>query len=496
MKNKEKHSNFTQKQMTSRRKFLKRGALSFGAFTIVPAHFLKAKAEERDAMGRLIRPAKLAPSDMVNLAAVGIGGRGGGVLRDFENTGMANIVALCDVDMGSERTLGSINKHPKAPRFQDFRKMFDKMADEIDAVYVATPDFSHFPITILAMSMGKHVYVEKPLTRTFQEAEMLIQAEKKFGVVTQMGNQGHCQDNYYQFKAFTKAGLLNGVEEITVHMNGKRRWHGWDLNMKEFPKGEAIPETMDWDTWLMTASHHDYHHDFVGGQWRCWYDFGMGALGDWGAHTMDGVHQFLNLGLPEEVDPVKIEGHNTLFYPQATTLAFKFPKRSKNMPAVTLTWYDGVENMPPIPEGYGTLDVDPNIPPVNGKVKPTKLGAGKIIYAKDLTFKGGSHGSTLKIIPEEAAKDMASKLPEFKKSTTNHFSNFMLACKGEEKTLSPFEVGGPLSQVFCLGTLAQRLNTTLKFDRETKRITNNKMADQLLAGPPPRKGWEEFYRLV
>ena len=322
-----------------------------------------------------------------------------------------------------------------------------------------------------------------------------MKAAKKFGVVTQMGNQGHCKDHYYQFQAWVEHGIIQEVREITVHMNGKRRWHGWDTGMRDFHKGQAIPKTLDWDTWLMTAEHHDFHEDFINGQWRCWYDFGMGALGDWGAHTMDDSHQFLKLGLPIEVDPIKTEGHNPLFYPQATTLAFKFPKR-ENMPPLTLTWYDGVENLPIIPEGYGTLDVDPNIPPVNGKVKPTKLGAGKIIYGKDLTFKGGSHGSILKIIPEDKAKEMESSLPDFKKSTTDHFSNFLLACRGEEETLSPFEVSAPLSQVFVLGTIAQRLRVSLKFDRETKQITNNSLANRLLTGPPPRKGWEEYYQLV
>ena len=179
----------------------------------------------------------------------------------------------------------------------------------------------------------------------------------------------------------------------------------------------------------------------------------------------------------------------------ASTLAFKFPKRKK-MPACTITWYDGMDNIPQVPMGFGKVEVDPNIPPAsNGVMQPAKLGAGKEIYGKDLTFKGGSHGSTLKIIPEEAAKDMESKLPEVPKSPSNHFENFVKAAKGEEKTRSPFEVSGPLSQVFCLGTIAQRLNTTIKFDRKKKQITNNKLANELLVGTPPRKGWEEFYKL-
>lgn len=417
-------------------------------------------------------------------------------MRDLYNTGLVNFVALCDVNMGGPKTLRSLEKFPDLPRFQDFRKMFDKMDNEIDAVSVGTPDFSHFPIAMLAMSMGKHVYVEKPLTRTFNESELLIKAAKKYRVATQMGNQGHCQNNYYQFKAWVEAGIIKDVTEITAHMNGGRRWHGWDTSATTFPQGQPVPKTMDWDTWLMTAQHHDYHRNFVNGQWRCWYDFGNGALGDWGAHIMDGFHQFLELGLPYEVDPVKIEGHNPLFYPQASTLAFKFPKRGK-MPPVTVTWYDGVNNSPPVPQGYGDLEVDPDIPPVNGRVLPAKeLPAGKIIYGKDLTFKGASHGSTLTIIPEDKAKDMASNLPEYHRSRTNHFSNFLLACKGEEDCLSPFEVSGPLSQVFTLGTMAQHLNTKIVFDRKTKQITNNKLANQLLVGTPPRKGWEEFYKLA
>lgn len=485
MRNREEKKEHCNHAHNNRREFLKKSASIIGAITIVPSHVVFSKPEQRRKDGSLIKKATVAPSDKVNLACCGIGQQGGAIMRDLHNTGLVNFVALCDVNMGGPKTLKSLEKFPKLPRFQDFRKMFDKMDKEFDAVSVGTPDFSHFPIAILAMSMGKHVYVEKPLARTFNESELLIKAAKKFKVATQMGNQGHCQDNYYQFKAWVEAGIIENVTEITASMNGGRRWHGWNTNITRFPKGQPIPETMDWDTWLMTAQHHDYHRNFVDGQWRCWYDFGNGALGDWGAHIWDTFHQFLELGLPYEVDPVKIEGHNPLFYPQASTLAFKFPKRGK-MPPVTVTWYDGKKNMPPVPEGYGDLEADPNIPPINGKIVPAKeLPAGKIIYGKDLTFKGASHGSTLTIIPEEKAKDMASKLPEYHKSTTDHFSNFLLACKGEEKCLSPFEVSGPLSQVFTLGTMTQKLNTKLIFDRKKKQITNNKLANQLLVGTPP-----------
>ncbi len=435
------------------------------------------------------------PSGKVNMAFCGIGNRGGGILGEFMQTGLVNIVAMCDVDMGAPHTLNNLKKYPDVPRFQDFRKMFDKMGSKIDAVCVGTPDFSHFPITILAMSLGIHVYVEKPLTRTFQESELLMAAEKRYKVVTQMGNQGHSEANYFQFKAWVEAGIIKDVTKVTAHMNGRRRWHGWDTSMTNFPQGQPLPETLDWDIWLGTAQHHDYNKDFINGQWRCWYDFGMGALGDWGAHIIDTMHEFLDLGLPIEVDPVKIEGHNSLFFPQASTIDFKFPKRKK-MPPLTISWYDGENNIPDVPEGYGVSELASNIPAAStGKIKPTKLNPGKEIYGKDLTFKGGSHGSTLSIIPPEAAEDMKSQLPEVPASPSNHFENFVKACMGQEKTRSPFSISAPLSQVFVLGTLAQRLDTTIKFDRKKKEIINNDFANQLLTGTPPRKEWEEFYKL-
>lgn len=474
---------------SSRRAFLKK-ALTLTAITAVPTILT------RTVSGAVLPFSKpVSAGERVNLACCGIGNRGGEIIRELYNTGLCNIVALCDVDMGAPHTEKVMKMFPDVPRFQDFRVMFDKMGNQIEAVTAGVPDFAHFPITMLAMSLGKHVYVEKPMARTFNEVELMMKAAKKYGVVTQMGNQGHSEANYFQFKAWKEAGIIKDVTAITAHMNSARRWHGWDPAITKFPAGEPVPATLDWDTWLMTAQHHDYNHDYVNGQWRCWYDFGMGALGDWGAHIMDTAHQFLELGLPYEVSAVKLTGHNSFFFPMSSTLSFKFPERG-NMPPVEITWYDGVNNIPQVPEGYGVSELDPNIPPAsNGKIQPAKLNPGKIIYSKDLTFKGGSHGSTLSIIPEEKAKDMASKLPEVPVSPSNHYANFLLACQGKEKTRSPFEIAGPLSQVFNLGVLAQQLDTKLLFDRETKQITNNKPANELLVGTKPREEWKEFYKL-
>ena len=473
--------------MTTRREFLRTAALASAGLAFSGLSSKTNASSYSKIMGS---------GNKVNLAVIGIGNRGWDIIQDFDRTGLANIVGLCDVDLGADHTKNALAKFPNAKRFTDFREMFDKMGSEIEAVAIATPDFSHFPATMMAMALGKHVFVEKPMARTFHEVQLMIDSAKKNkNVVTQMGNQGHSEANYFQFKAWKEAGIIKDVTAITAHMNNPRRWHGWDTNIKKFPAAEPIPETLDWDKWLSAQSYHDFNKDLHYGQWRCWYDFGMGALGDWGAHIIDTAHRFLELGLPEEIIPLKLTGHNDFFFPMSSTIQFNFPKRN-NMPPVEITWYDGVDNIPAVPEGYGVSELDPNIPPVAGsKIQPAKLNPGKEIYSKDLIFKGGSHGSTLSIIPEEKAKDMANKLPEVPRSPSNHYANFLLACQGKEETRSPFEIAGPLSQVFCLGVMAQRLNRKIEFDRDTKRVKNDAFADAFLTGAPPRKGWEEYYKL-
>lgn len=467
-------------KMISRRKFLANAS----AAGMAASPLISAAAS--------LKPEK--PKGKVNIACIGIGNRGEQIIEAFQATGLVNVVALCDVDLGAPHTTKILNKYPKAKKFQDFRQLLDKANGDFDAVTIATPDFSHFPIVMACMKAGKHVYVEKPMSRTFQEAELMMQmAIKNPNLVTQVGNQGHSEENYFQFKTWVEAGIIKDVTAITAHMNNPRRWHKLDPNMKMWPSAEAIPSTLDWDTWLSTAMPHEYNKLYDNGEWRCWYDFGMGALGDWGAHLIDTAHEFLELGLPYEINPTYLEGHNDFFFPMSSTLLFRFGAR-KEMPPVDLTWYDGIENLPPLPKGYGASESAANVPGTNqGEAKPQKINPGRIIYSKDLTFKGASHGSPLTIIPEEAGKDL--KLPEVPKSPSNHFANFALACMGEEKTRSPFEINGVLSQVFCLGVIAQRMNTPLYFDAVTKQITNNKFANALLTGAPPRKEWEQYYKV-
>ena len=464
-----------------RKEFIKTSSATLAAvagYTIIPSYV----------MGKAL--GHVAPSDKVNVACCGIGNRGSDVLNSLHKTGLANIVAICDIDMGAPQTVANMQKFSTAKRFQDFREMFDKMGNQFDAVSVGIPDFSHFPVAMLAMSQGKHVYVEKPMAHTFHEVSLMMKAQKKYKVATQMGNQGHSEENYFQFKAWTEAGIIKDVEKITCFMNNGRRWHG--MKVSDYLPSQPIPATLDWDKWLSTAQFKEYNKGYINGDWRSWFEFGNGALGDWGAHIFDTAHQFLKLGLPTEVDPVYMEGHSSLIFPQGSTLVFKFPKRD-HMPALELSWYDGYNNQPTLPSFYGEPIRAKNIPPPTaGNIKRYP---GKVIYRKDLTFKGGSHGSALEIIPVDKAKDMASSLPVVPESPSNHFANFLKACKGEEKCRSSFDIAGPLSQVMALGVLAQRLNTKLIFNSRTNKITNSSVGNELLYGPPPRKGWEQYYKM-
>ncbi|CAA6696528.1 MULTISPECIES: Gfo/Idh/MocA family oxidoreductase [unclassified Lentimonas] len=463
---------------TSRRDFLK-ASVAFGALTILPSYIALGKQSGTG----------IAPSDKVNLAVIGIGNQGGIDLRLLFASGHCNVVALCDIDLKGAHTRKSRDAYPSARTFTDFRVMFDKMGNEIDAVLIATPDHSHFAATMLAMSLGKHVYVEKPLAHTFGQCERMIDLAARSGVVTQMGNQGHSGANYFQFKAWREAGIIRDITKITATMNGKRRWHGWGTDTTEYPS-DPMPESIAWEQWHdVVAVNRPFSKRLHPQEWRSWFEFGSGAFGDWGPHILDTCHRFLELGLPETITAVKREGANDLVFPQASTIRFDFPERADDLPACEVTWYDGRKNRAQVEPEFQEMLTDKD----TGEVMKVG-GPGKMLYSKDLVFKGGHHGEPLQIVPREKFIEMRQQLPKFPQKNSNHYTNFLLACKGEEETRSPFKVGGELTQVFNLGVLAQRLGGEIKFDRTTKQITNNKVAAALM-DPAPRKGWEEYYAL-
>ncbi|MEM0965379.1 MAG: Gfo/Idh/MocA family oxidoreductase [Verrucomicrobiota bacterium] len=479
----------------TRRSFLKSTA-ALGAFTFLPSSVVLGSRSK----------AGVGPNEKINLAAIGIGNQGGRDLMTLYNSGLCNVVALCDVDMEGRHThearyiFGLTEKPPevtgdqeplrkspqKARGFTDFRRMFDDMGGEIDAVLVATPDHSHFPAAVQAIQMGIHVFVEKPLAHTFGQCERLIQnAENHPKVVTQMGNQGFSGGNYFQFKAWYEAGIIRDITRITAHMNNPRRWHGWGPATTTFPT-DPKPPGLDWELWLdCVAVNAPFSKRLHPQEWRSWYDFGGGCFGDWGPHLLDSCHHFLKLGLPEKVTPIELGGVNpsNLVYPEASTIRMDFPARGPGLPACEVTWYDGVKNKPSLEKEH-----------TNSGEPETLNRPGKVLYGNDVVFQGNSHGSVLRIVPEEKMISMRSELPQFSQKNSNHYTNFLLACKGEEEARSPFQVSGPLCQLFCLGVISQRLGKEITFNREKKEIVNDPVASALL-DPAPRKGWEQYYSM-
>jgi len=462
---------------TNRRVFLK-SVLAAGAAPLLPGCF---------------SPKGYVANGKVRLAAIGVGQQAWYDMKQFRDcSDICEFVALCDTDMGSEPTLEALKAYPDLPRYRDFRKMFDEMADRIDAVLIAIPDFSHFPAAMHAMRLGKAVYVEKPLAHTYQECQLLMEAAEKYGVVTQMGNQGHSSNKYFQHKEYFEKGVISGVQHVNVHMNMSRRWHKYQGNIFQFPVGEDVPATLDYDTWLATARYHEYSPEFMRGEWRCWYDFGNGALGDWGAHTMDCVHEFVLKGdLPTNVELVKCEGWNQFCFPCATTLTFTFPKNQLH-DDITLSWYDGADNLPPLPKGF--VWAMPDGIPKNSANDPEDekrktLFPGKEVYCKDgSVWQSLSHKHAI-----HRVGDYDAKLPDFPNGESSHYRNFILAVKGEKKTTSPFSVAGKISQLFTLGCIAQRVRRGFAFDPVKGQILGDDYAAYFLKGPAPRKGWEEYY---
>lgn len=454
-----------------RRDFL-RAAVSAAAFSVFPH----------------VRADAASPNGKINMAFVGIGNQAARDLAMFAYyKDLVNVVALCDTQMGAAHTLNTLKTFPFVPRYQDFRKMLDECGRQIDAVCIATPDFSHFPAAMLAMSMGKAVFCEKPMGNCFREIAYMTEAAKRHKVVTQMGNQGHSAGNYWQMKALVENGFLSDVTRIDAFMCAKdRRWFKWNGTMADMPGEEAEPAELDWDLWLSQRPFRPFNHNFINGDWRCFYEYGTGALGDWGAHIFDAAHEFLKLGLPVKLETIKNDRRTDVVFPMASTIAYTFPARGKGLPACQLVWHDGAGNFPALPA---------NVTDTRWKRKDY----GAELHLKDgRIFARVSHGATLQLIAGGDPRDPAIQevLRAYPRNKSGHYLNFLKAVKGEEKATSDFAVAGPLSQVLALGALMQRLGVpSLTFDPAKGRFTDSEAANRLLDGPPVRGGWEEFARL-
>lgn len=423
----------------------------------------------------LYAPRMIPKGQKIRVAQIGVFNRGGQLLDAFKShRDQVEYVAFADVLFTTHDY--QMKGFPGVPCFTDYREMFEKLHDKIDAVIVGTPDFAHFPMVMHAMLLGKHVYVEKPMGQNVYECRLMEKVARKTGVVTQMGNQGHSEFGTKQFGDWVKAGLIKNVTRIDSWMTKSRRWHGWTLT--EYP--EAIPPAgYDWDQWLGRRPFRPFSDKLIDGNWRCWYDFGDGAMGDWGAHVLDAFHHYLKLGQPYEIS-TELIGPSDLYYPQGSVITFKFPARG-DMPPVELKWYDGQGNMPPKPAGYPE-----DLPPI-----------GSMVYLDNAVVVGTSHGARYHFKMNDRLEQLEKedKLPKPEGRLSDHYHNFLNACQGIEKNNSPFEIGAPLAEVLCLGCIGQRFGGTLKYDAAAMKITNNPEADKMLRGPEVRERWTSYDQL-
>jgi predicted dehydrogenase len=442
------------KREITRRKFIREAGTAGAAmaFTIVPRHVL----------GHGYR----APSDTLNIACIGVGGRG---REDVKSVASENIYALCDVDQVS--AADSYSAHPKAKRYTDYRELLEKEAKHIDAVVVATPDHTHAAAARLAMKAGKHVYCEKPLARTLDEVRGLADLAKTTKVVTQMGNQGHAKEGTRQIREWVEAGAIGTVREVHLWTNRPIWPQGLDRPLEEF----YTPATLAWDLWLGPAATRPYNPAYAPFKWRGWWDFGTGALGDMACHLMDAAFWTLDLGFPTRIEP-----ESTQLYaetaPDSSRITFSFPARGTH-PEVKLVWRDG-SLYPPRP------------PEVPDDVKWPPDTSGQLWIGTDGKLVAGTYGDEPRLLDdakqaEITAHPVAVKYP---RSPGAH-EEWIAACKGKGHATAGFaEYAGPLTELVLLGNLAVRTGKTLELNRATGQVTNVKVPDDYIR-PTYRSGW-------
>jgi hypothetical protein len=469
-----------------------------------------------------------SPNEKLNVASIGGGGQAASNIQAAAASG-ENIVALCDVDDKSAARMFTL--YSEAPKFRDFRQMLDKEGKHIDAVIVAIPDHMHATAAMWSMERGKHVYVQKPLVRTVFEARQLKLAAARYGVATQMGNQGYSNEGTRQCAEIVWNGDIGNVTEVHSWTNRPI----WPQGLTEIPKPDPVPDTLSWDLWLGMAENRPYT---IGGagypdrsgynfyqpfNWRGFYDFGCGALGDMACHILGAPNMALRLSERRllSVECVSQEGVSPFMFPKKSTIRFDFGPIG-DMPALKLFWYDGLKEnpkIPGVPEGEIIGDLPspprpagaaggrgagtPGRGPVGGPVfnweeyqammkaspaprMPTPDGSLFIGDKGMLT--SGTYGENTRLIPVARMADY--RMPaQYLTRSPGHMRDFVRAAKGGDPACSNFSVAAPFVEWMLLGVLALRYKGKLEYDPFKMRIANNAEASKLLK-PAFRKGWE------
>ena len=462
----------------SRREFLRSASLAATGFFIVPRHVL----------GRGF----VAPSDRLIVAGIGAGGKGGDDLSNFFGSGKVDIACLCDVDDRS--SVASVKKYAKAKYYKDFRQMLEKEHKHIDAVSVSTPDNIHGIAALAAMQLGKHVYVQKPLTHDIYEARMLTEAAKRYKVVTQMGNQGSSSDGVRLMQEWYNAGLIGDATAIHVWTNRPV----WPQGFGRPKSTDAPPKELDWDLWLGPAAWEEYHKEYVPFSWRGFWAFGTGALGDMGCHLIDPAFKTVGLGYPSEVEcsvGTIFEKMWTPDYfpescPASSSVKMRFPGKT-GKPDINLYWMDGGIR-PERPDELG-----PN------EQMGDSEGGGVIITGTRGKMMCGTYGSDPTLLPTSRMKEInvpktIARVPE------GHYVQWVNACiagYGVNQLSSPFEYAGPLTETILMGNLALRSwdvkdskgdfpgRKKLLWDAPTMKITNFDEANAFVKREY-RQGWK------
>ena len=409
-----------------------------------------------------------SPSDTLRLAGIGVGGMGGADLGSLSSHAKVDVVALCDVDANNLAAAGE--KHPKAKRFSDFRKMFDEMANQIDAVHVSTPDHTHAAAAMTAMNQGKHVYCQKPLTHDVYESRQLRLVAEKTKLVTQMGTQIHSASPYRTAVKLVQSGIIGKIRE--THSWSNKTWGYEGPN----PEPTPIPESLNWDLWLGTAAERPFSQGhFHPGTWRRWYDYGCGTMGDMAIHILDPVFSALKLGAPTKIISSSSAAPKYSFGMQNHT-RYTFPASEFTTPDFLLTWSDGGK-MP-----------DTSSWPLEGGPEGKPLG---------LPDQGSMFlGEKGAILLPHVAMPLLLPLKQFAETKIeaapdgNHYHLFVDACLGGAPTTAHFGYAGPLTEAVLLGTLANRFpGEELAWNPTTLSIPNHQQANSLLRRNY-RKGFE------
>jgi predicted dehydrogenase len=471
---------------TSRRSFLKTAAVAATAFMIVPRHVLGGRGFT-------------APSDRLIIAGIGAGGKGQSDIANFYKSGKAEIGFLCDVH--DSRAAASVKAFPKAKYYRDYRELFDKESKNFDADSVSTPDHSHAIQALAAMQLGKHVYVQKPLTHDIYEARALTAAASKYKVVTQMGNQGASNDGPRQMKEWYDAGLIGDVHTVYAWTDRPVWPQGvpWSANKAQ------VPSDLDWNLWLGTAPYKDYVEKLVPFNWRGWWDYGTGALGDMGCHLLEAPFSMLNLKYASEVQAsvgsVYVDEFKRGYFPDScppsSHVTLKFPKTNKTKGDVVVHWMDG-GIQPERPEELEANEVFGD------------GGNGTLFIGTKGKMMASTYSADPRLLPLSKNKDIRvpESLARVKGGADGHYAQWVEACiagYGKKELSSPFEIAGPLTEALLMANLAIRAtdiqlkndkgrasfpgrNIKLLWDNDKMRVTNFDAVNQYVQREY-RKGW-------